>query len=59
MGDEKEDVILKSVLWLQEQQDALSDGFTVRYKDQDYFFVPKFISRHDKKMDRLLTGTYS
>ena len=53
MGDEKEDVILKSVLWLQEQQDALSDGFTVRYKDQDFFFI----SRHDKKMDRPLTGT--
>ena len=56
MGDEKDDVILKSVLWLQKREEEMTDGFTVTYKGQEYVFVPRYIERNDKKMDRLLTG---
>ena len=56
MGDEKEEVILKSVLWLQKREEELKEGFTVTYKGQEFVFVPRYIERNDKKMDRLLTG---
>ena len=56
MGDEKEEVILKSVLWLQKMQEEMTDGFSVFYKGEEFVFVPSFIERNDKKMDRLLTG---
>ena len=59
MGDEKEEVILKSVLWLQKREEELKDGFTVTYKGQEFVFVPRYIERNDKKMDRLLTGKLS
>ena len=59
MGDEKEEVILKSVFWLQKREEELKDGFTVTYKGQEFVFVPRYIERNDKKMDRLLTGKLS
>ena len=58
MAEEKEEVILKSILWLQRQQESLAEGFTVVYKEKEYTFFPKYIERHDKKMDRLLTGQH-
>jgi hypothetical protein len=58
IGDEKEEVIMKSILWLQKQQEEMTDGFTVVYKEEEFVFVPTFLERNDKKMDRLLTGKF-
>ena len=57
MAEEKEDVILKSILWLQKQQEALIEGFVVKYKGEEFMFYPKYLDRNDKKMDRLMSGT--
>ena len=56
MAEEKDNVLLKMVQFMQKKQNDLLDGFTVEYKGEEYVFVPKFIDRNDKKMDRLLTG---
>ena len=59
MAEEKDEFILKSTLWLQQQQESLvDDGFTVTYNEQDYVFYPKFLDYNDKKMDRLLSGFF-
>ena len=49
---------MKSILWLQKQQEEMTDGFTVVYKEEEFVFVPTFLERNDKKMDRLLTGKF-
>ena len=49
---------MKSILWLQKQQEEMTDGFTVVYKENEFVFVPTFLERNDKKMDRLLTGKF-
>ena len=56
MAEEKEEVVIKAILWLQEQQESLKEGFTVQYKENEFNFFPTYIERNDKKMDRLLTG---
>ena len=45
MAEESDDVLLKSVLWLQERQEMLRDGFDVEYAENQYTFVPNFIDR--------------
>ena len=59
MADEKEDVIIKAILWLQDQQESLKGGFRVDFREKEFFFYPTYIERHDKKMDRLLTGEFN
>ena len=49
---------MKSILWLQKQQEEMTDGFTVVYKEEEFVFIPTFLERNDKKMDRLLTGKF-
>ena len=56
MAEEKEEVVLKSHVWLQKQEESLKDGFTITFKGEQFTFFPKYIDRSDKKMDRLLTG---
>ena len=58
MADEKEEVILKSNVWLQKQEESLKDGFTITFKGEQFTFFPTYIDRCDKKMDRLLTGKF-
>ena len=56
MADEKEEVVIKAILWLQDQQESLKDGFRVEFREEEFIFYPTYIERNDKKMDRLLTG---
>ena len=57
MAEEKEAIILKAILWLQKQQEALAEeGFMVVFRGNEYLFFPKYFDRNDKKMDRLLSG---
>ena len=57
MANEGEDVLQKALLWLQKQQEAFKDdGISVVFDNEEYIFLPQYIDRNDKKMDRLLTG---
>ena len=56
MAEEKDSVLLKMVQYMQRKQNDLLEGFTVVHNDEEFVFVPRFIDRNDKKMDRLLTG---
>ena len=56
MAEESEVVVKNTVIWLSKQQESLSDGFNVEFDGMEYTFFPSFKERHDKKMDRLLTG---
>ena len=46
MAEEKTAILTKMVLWLQEQQNSLGEGFTVNYKGEDYMFFPTFVDRY-------------
>ena len=59
MAEEKDEVILKSILWQQKQQESLKEGFTITFMGEEFVFFPTYIDRNDKKMDRLLTGIIS
>ena len=45
MADEKDDVLLKALVWLQRRQESLSDGFSVEFNGEEYVFFPKYIDR--------------
>ena len=45
MAEESEQVLLKSIIWLQERQEMLSEGFQVEYDENEYTFIPTFIDR--------------
>ena len=45
MAEEKMDILLKMVVYLQKQQNALNEGFTVNNNGQDYTFFPRFVDR--------------
>ena len=45
MADEKDAVLLKMVLYLQEKQNELLEGFTVDFKGEEFFFLPSFVER--------------
>ena len=45
MSEEKTDILLKMVLYLQKKQNELLGGFTVNYKQEDYVFLPRFVDR--------------
>ena len=45
LAEESEKIMVKLVLYLQEKQNNLLDGFTITYKDEEFTFVPKFIDR--------------
>ena len=48
MAEEKHQVLLKMVLYMQKKQNELLGGFTVQYKQEDYVFVPRFVDRYIK-----------
>ena len=45
MAEEKEEVLQKATLWLQEREESLSGGFSVDYKGEEFIFVPKYFDR--------------
>ena len=45
MAEEKTDILIKMVLYMQKKQNELLEGFHVNYKGEDYFFLPKFVDR--------------
>ena len=45
MAEEGDKVLNDALLWLQKQQDLLTEGFSVEYDDDEYVFLPKFIER--------------
>ena len=45
MAEESEPIMVKLVLYLQQKQNNLLEGFTIMFKDEEYTFVPKFIDR--------------
>ena len=45
MAEESDQVLLKSVLWLQERQEMLKEGFSLDYEENYYTFIPTFIDR--------------
>ena len=46
MAEEKTDILTKMVLYLQKQQNLLTEGFSVIYKGENYIFFPKFVDRY-------------
>ena len=45
MAEEGDKVLNDALLWLQKQQELLTEGFSVEYDDDEYVFLPKFIER--------------
>ena len=45
MAEESDPVLLKAVLWLQERQEMLKEGFCLDFRGNNYIFVPTFIDR--------------
>ena len=45
MADEGEKFLEKAVIWLQGQQEKLTDGFSIQFQGQEYSFVVEFIDR--------------
>jgi len=45
MAEESESVLQKAVIWMQQQQECLKDGFEVTLDDHEYLFVPDYIDR--------------
>ena len=45
MAEESESVLQKAVLWMQQQQEKLRDGFEVVFDDEEYVFIPEYIDR--------------
>jgi hypothetical protein len=45
MADEGEKFLEKAVIWLQRQQEKLTEGFSIQFQGQEYSFVVEFIDR--------------
>ena len=54
MSEEKQEIMLKMVLYLQKKQNELLDGFSVTYKGEEYTFVPRFVDRCVPTLDNFL-----
>ena len=46
MADEGEKFLEKAVIWLQGQQEKLTDGFSIQFQGQEYSFVVDYIDRY-------------
>ena len=46
MAEESEPVIARAIVWLQERQESLKDGFIVEFKGEEYIFAPTYIDRY-------------
>ena len=45
MAEESEPIIAKAIVWLQERQESLKEGFEVEFKGGEYIFAPTYIDR--------------
>ena len=45
MAEESDPILVKAILWLQERQESLRDGFVVQYREGEYIFAPKYLDR--------------
>ena len=45
MAEEGESVLQKAVIWMQQQQECIQDGFEVTLDENEYLFVPEYIDR--------------
>ena len=55
-GEEKRENLKDLIKWIHEQDDALSEGFEIEFKGQEYTFIPNYKTRQDKKACRQMTG---
>ena len=46
MADESDEILLKSLVWLQKKQESLKAGFSVEFNGEEYSFFPTYIERY-------------
>ena len=49
MLEEKDETLMKATLWLQKQEESMTEeGFTVTHNGNEFTFLPKFIDRFER-----------